>query len=746
MNARLTAICGAFSRLSFLLPAAMLLAALALRAHDPRLVSDLRAKVFDTYQSLSPRPYQPLPVFVVDIDDESLSRLGQWPWPRTLLARLTDRLAGSGAAAIAFDILFAEPDRTSPESIRAQWRDEPLFGGAMEALSRLPAHDALFAEAIADAPAVLGLAFSNGAASSASAPRAGFAVAGDDIGPFVPRFTGAVTNLPALDEAATGYGALNFIPDHDGILRRVPIVLLQNEKLYPSLSAETLRVAQGAQTYVIKAAGANQEENFGANTGIARVRIGQVVAPTDAGGSLILYDTGHRDERFIPAWRLIEDGDTGGALEGAIVFVGTSAAGLRDFRTTPLAQAMPGVEVHVQMVEQLLLQQFLLRPDWADGTEMLYLLMLGLLVIVVTSRTGAAWGLVASAVAVGGALGASWIAFSRFGFLLAPVYPGIVILLVFVSSSVTSYLRKERERRQVRKAFSQYVSPDLVKELERNQDRLKLGGEMREMTILFCDIRGFTSISERFTATELTTVINRFLTPMTDLILGRGGTIDKYMGDCIMAFWNAPLPDPAHAASGCGAALAMRRELVNINAAFRESLFGDDNAPELKIGIGLNTGECCVGNMGSEQRFDYSVLGDSVNLASRLEGQSKTYGVDIVIGEATEAAAAGFATLELDLVRVKGKDRPVTIHALLGDRELARDPEFTGLRSRHGQMLTVYRAQEWDEAERRIDALEAESIPWGLSTLYALYRERIALYRESPPGPGWDFVTVAQTK
>lgn len=724
----------------------MLIAALALRAYDPHLISDFRAKVFDTYQAIAPRPYQPLPVYIVDIDDESLAREGQWPWPRTLLARLTENLAASGVAAIAFDILFAEPDRTSPEAIREQWRNQSGFGEALDTLSRLPAHDTLFANAIADAPGVLGVAFSNNTTTRASRSLAGFAVAGDDIGPYVPRFSGAVSNLPILDRVASGYGALNFIPDHDGILRRVPTVLLHDTDLYPSLAAETLRVAQGARTYVIKAAGASRQRNFGADTGIVEVRIGNVISPTDAGGNLILYDSGHRPERYIPAWEILDDDGSGARLEGAIVFIGTSASGLHDFRTTPLEQAMPGVEIHVQMVEQLLLQQFLLRPDWANGTELLYLLVLGLLVIAVTSKTGAAWGMALSLLSVGGAIGFSWFAFSRWGFLLAPVYPGIVILLVFVSASVTSYLRKERERRQIRKAFSQYVSPELVRELEHNQDRLKLGGEMRTMTILFCDIRGFTSISERFSATELTAVINHFLTPMTNLILKRGGTIDKYMGDCIMAFWNAPLPDPNHAHHACGAALAMRSELESINRQFRETLFPDDNAPELKIGIGLNTGECCVGNMGSEQRFDYSVLGDSVNLASRLEGQSKTYGVDIVIGEATEACLSGFATLELDLVRVKGKDRPVTVYALIGDPLAAEDSAYVELLSRHREMLDSFRNQDWDMAERHLDDLNPLARHWHLQGLYDLYRARISHFREVPPEPEWDFVTVAETK
>ncbi|HXM69760.1 MAG TPA: adenylate/guanylate cyclase domain-containing protein, partial [Thermoanaerobaculia bacterium] len=291
-----------------------------------------------------------------------------------------------------------------------------------------------------------------------------------------------------------------------------------------------------------------------------------------------------------------------------------------------------------------------------------------------------------------------------------------------------------------------YLSPQLVKQLIHTPKRLELGGEMREMTLMFSDVRGFTAISERFDAHGLTSFINRFLTPMTDAILAARGTIDKYMGDAIMAFWNAPLDDPAHAENACRAALVMRSELVRLNEAWRaEGEAGGKPFADVRIGIGLNTGTCCVGNLGSAQRFDYSCLGDDVNLASRLEGQSATYGVDIVVGEKTAALAEGLAFLELDLLRVKGKAVPVHIHALVGDETIEATSAFAALKADHAAMLAAYRARRWAEALELIEACRAQA-PETLQTFYALYEARIANFRADPPPADWDGVFVALTK
>ena len=444
---------------------------------------------------------------------------------------------------------------------------------------------------------------------------------------------------------------------------------------------------------------------------------------------------------------MFEDDFDARQVRDHILFVGTSAAGLMDIRATPLSQSIPGVELHAQVIEQMLLQDFLERPDYADGLELVCLLVFGLILVLVLPRTGAAWGGLVTGIGIAAALGFSWYAFVELRLLFAPIYPSIIALFVYLSSSIISYLRTEAERQQVRSAFSRFMSPALVEQLAEDPSRLKLGGEMRDMTLLFCDIRGFTTISEQFDAVGLTRLINRFLTPMTNVILDRRGTIDKYMGDCIMAFWNAPLDDADHVRNGCRSALVMMDRLGPLNEELRKEAEeeGRKDVP-IKIGIGLNTGECCVGNMGSDLRFDYSVLGDDVNLASRLEGQSKSYGVDIVIGENTQVRADGFATLELDLIQVKGKTVPVRIFALMGDEALADDTTFQALLAKHGDMLAAFRGQEWTRMRALVAECRERAPGLGLGPLYDLYDERCDAFEADPPGDDWDGVFVATTK
>lgn len=725
---------------------------LAGRVLDPAPIQDLRLLVFDTFQRLAPRPYEDAPVRVVDIDDASLEKVGQWPWPRTVVAGLVRRLADLGAAAIVFDIVFAEPDRTSPRQILPLWPDGPAARSLRRQAEILPDHDQILADAFADAGTVVtGFVLTNGALVREPARKKGFAYGGDDPLLFVPRYAGAVTNLPGLEDAAAGNGSFNRVTDRDGTVRRLPTALALSGRLYPSLLLEALRIAQGGgPAFLVKASGASGEASAGEKTGISQVRVGGFTLPTTSDGSLIVHFTGYRPERYIPAWRVLHGEASPDDVDGMILLIGTSAAGLKDQVPTPLSPVTPGVEVHAQAIEQVVLGRFLSRPDWADGAEILYLLVLGVVLLALLRRLGALWGAMAMLGATTGAVAFSWHAYREMHFLLDPVYPAVFIVLVYMTQTVVNFLRVESEKRQVRGAFGRYLSPTLVERLASNPDQLRLGGEIRTMTFLFCDIRGFTTISEQFDAEGLTRFINRFLTPMTDLILTKAGTIDKYMGDAIMAFWNAPLDDDDHAAHACDAALAMQEKLKELNEVWHEDAVRHGRTHHIiQIGIGINSGEACVGNMGSDQRFDYSVLGDDVNLASRLEGQSKTYDVGIVIGENTREHAPGFATLELDLIRVKGKNRPVRIFALLGGPAVADSPAFRALALDHAAMIDAYRHRNWDEAEAALNTgrqLAAQVFGGGLDGLYALYRERITAWRASPPGPDWDGTITATTK
>ncbi len=537
-------------------------------------------------------------------------------------------------------------------------------------------------------------------------------------------------------------------PDPDGIHRRVPLLFSHDGALYPSLAAEAIRVASGARSYSIKTAGSSGEASFGKSTGITQLRIGkEFTVPTNSRGEIWVWYTQPVAARFVPAWEVLAGQADRQKIEGNIVLVGTTAAGLRDVRATPLDPVSSGVTVHAQIIEQILLGEYLERPDWATGAELLYLFALGLPLALLIPRVGAVGTALLGSGGIAVAVALSWYAYSSWRWLLDPIYPGLAALGVYLVGSLQNFLQSEAQRRSVRTAFSRYLSPTLVDELAADPAKLRLGGEMRDMTLLFCDVRGFTTLSEQLDPNALTHLVNRFLTPMTDIILAARGFIDKYMGDAIMAFWNAPLDDPEHPRHACEAALSMLEALAQLNVQLTrgDEGIGRPLAP-LAVGIGINTGMCCVGNMGSDQRFDYSVISDEVNVASRLEGQSQTYGVSIVIGESTRVRVAAFACLELDLIRVKGKTHPVRIYALLGGEELASSERFQELVKAHDAMLAAYRGQHWEEALAAISQCRRLGADLGLEHLHRLYETRVAGFRSAPPLPEWDGVYVASSK
>ncbi len=729
-----------------IVPAALLFSAVWMRVRGWGWTEAIQHKAFDTLLSLRPRPYEPAPVKIVDLDDETLHRLGQWPWPRTLLADLVRRLSRDGAAVVAFDSVFPEPDRTSPERVVATWPDAPDLSAIKARVKSLPDHDEVFARAVAKAGnVVLGFALTADDNDVTPAPKARFAFAGDGPLSYLFNYPGGVANLPILEKAAAGNGGFGFTAEHDGVIRRAPLLFRRGQTLLPSLSLEALRVAQGATNISVKASGASGEQSYGEHTGIARLKVGQFQVPTDENGRIWVYYTEPAPERVIPIWKIFEKGFDPAPLQGAIVFFGTSAAGLKDLRATPLNPAAAGVEVHANIAEQVLLQKFLRRPDWASGAEVLYMVGLGVILLILLPRLGAA---LCAPVGLGGVVAAlwlSWHAFTQWNYLIDPVFPSMTMLLIYMSSSLISYLKSEAERRHLRGTLSRYLSPKLAEQIAKHPEKLKLGGETRTMTFHFCDIRGFTTISEQFDPHGLTQFINRFLTPMTNIIFDNNGTVDKYMGDCIMAFWNAPLEDADHVKNACKAALAMHEKLRQLNAEWEaEAKAAGKKFIPIHIGTGLNTGPCVVGNMGSDQRFDYSVLGDDVNLASRLEGQSKTYGVDVVVGPVTKDTAGDFAFIELDLIKVKGKTKPVRIFALMGGPAVKAKPEFQALDGEHQKMLSAYRHQNWDHARELIE--KCKTFPFPLEKLYHLYEERIALYSVQSPGNDWDGTFTATTK
>jgi adenylate cyclase len=724
----------------------VILASLILRVWDPNPVARMRALVFDSYQRVDPLAFDPsLPVRIVDIDEESLKQIGQWPWPRTVLAELVDKLAANGAAAIGFDMVFPEPDRMSPANALRFWPRSEALDGLREEVEKLPSNDQVFAKAIAKAPVVLGFIASS-QANAIPETKAGVAHAGDDPKLFAPYYPGAAVNLKELQDAGQGTGALNWIPEQDQIIRRMPILITVGGQLYPSFAADMLRLAQGASTYVAKSSGASGERAFGEKTGIVGIKIGDFEVPTEAHGQMWIRFSPEAKERYLPAWKVL-NGEIGAEeIEGRILLIGTSAAGLLDLRATPLEPSVPGVSLHAQAIEQILKGAFLQRPDFATAAELLCILALGILIAFLIYRSGALGSALLGGAGIVAVIGISWYAFTALGWLVDPIYPAIALVAIYLAGTLVVFLRTERERNRVRHAFSHYMAPALVKRLADDPSRLKLGGETRDMTLLFSDVRGFTGISEGLEAEELTRFLNSLFTPLSNIILEEQGTIDKFIGDAVMAFWNAPLDDQAHPSHACSAALRMMREMEGLNERWRAEAEAKDRPYKpVRLGIGLNTGMCCVGNLGTETRFDYSVIGDNVNIASRLEGQSKTYEVGTVVGESTMARAPDFAFIELDLIKVKGKTEATRAFALLGGSALKESQGFIALTERHGEFLARYRAKDWGAAEtlsRECEKMNSSR----LDCLYALYRERIAFFRTNPPPPDWDGTAEALSK
>lgn len=728
--------------LSRLLGLCLFVPLVALRIWDPTPLEILRLKTFDLYQLIEPRQPKAEPVVIVDVDEESLAAIGQWPWPRNVIARLLDNLRAAGVVATAFDMVFPEPDRTSP----AVYADslEGVAPEVRQALRALPSNDEVFARAIRDSRVVLGQAGYHRPRSAGDAEAESalpLAVIGPDPKPYLFRFPGLVRNTPAVDRAGSSRAVFSLVPERDGIVRRVPAFVVAGDRIVPGLSVELLRIATGGSAFAIKTDAA----------GIHSFVVAGVEVLTDRHGRLWVHYAETRPHLYVSAKDVLAGSVAPERLAGKLVLIGTSAAGLLDIKATPLQKDIPGVEVHAQVLEMVVGGQQLLRPNFALGAELSAFMAVSLLFIVLVPVLGALLTMLLGAALAGGLLTLSWLLYTGEGVLIDVAYPVIGSLAVFTLLVFTNYMREEHRREQIRGAFRYYLSPALVDQLANDPDRLVLGGERRDMTVLFSDVRGFTAISESMKdqPQRLSRLMNRLLTPLSAEILANQGTIDKYMGDAIMAFWNAPLPDEQHACNACRAALGMRRQLDRLNTELaHEAEAGRGEAIFLDVGIGMNSGSCVVGNMGSEQRFDYTVMGDIVNVASRAEGQCKTYGAQIIIGQATAQEVQEEMTfVELDIIRVKGKREPQRIFALLGGAALAEDEEVRRTIAIISDLLTAYRGRYWELALRLIDSLDGHRLPLlDLETFLQLYRGRIAGFREQPPPPDWDGVYTAETK
>jgi len=709
---------------------AILAVLLIIRIWDPIPVKTLRLQVFDYFQKIQPRTPTGNQVMIVDLDEASLANYGQWPWPRTMMAQLITNLFRSGVKAVGFDIIFAEPDRLSPDWMLATL--DGLNPRAREHLMNLPNHDVILANVIKQKPIVL----SQTALSKASPvthdfpPRTPTLVEiGMDPRPHLFSYPGLLRNIRELETAAAGHGIITLNPEPDGVVRRVPMLLRVDSHILPTLSLELLRVA-------------TNESALSVNTdfaGIQNVSVAQAQIPTDNIGRMWIHYAKRNPEQHISAKDILTNTIPPEKLAGKLVLIGSSAAGLGDDKVTPIEGTLPGVEIHAQILDMLINQSFLTRSNIALAQELITILLLGLFIIFLVPFFGALQTLLLGTGITAGMIAISWYWYVAHGVLFDVSYGAIGILGLYSLLSYVNYVREEYYRRQIRNTFSRYISPALVEQLSRNSGQVQLGGETKTMTVLFCDVRDFTSISEQYQTDPqgLTQFINQLLTPLTESILSHHGTIDKYLGDGIMAFWNAPLDDPDHAVHACKAALDIihQLEIFNQTRIYESANAGNSFSP-IKVGIGINTGPCVVGNVGSKQRFDYSVLGDTVNIASRLEELSKSYDLGIVIGPHTaEFVRARLAILEIDVLTLKGKKEAARTYNVIGDDLLHMDPRFQALRQLHAEMLVAFRSREWDRVKQILMHLEHN--PHMPLPLHKLYNECLLYYQKHPPPKDW---------
>ncbi len=672
-----------------LLPA-LLVAALHWVGGD--LLFSLRNTLFDQYQRWQPRTYVEAPVRILDIDDASLEKLGQWPWPRNRIAGLVDRLNAAGVAAIVFDVMFAEPDRTSPDAVVALWQ---LKGSLRESLAGLPDHDQVLASRMRLADVVLGFAVDRKTgAENGKMPlgKAAFVHLGEPQIESLHRFSGAVTALPALEATARGNGALTFVPDRDGVVRRVPLALRLGDMPVPTLVSEALRVAQGVPLITLRSAGhltgLTGERD---RAGLGEIRIGEVRVPTTAQGEMWLYYTRHRPERTVPAWRLMAGEIPPESLAGQMILIGSSAQGLMDLRFNPFG-LMPGVEAHAQALEQMLSGQYLERPAWAAGAEWMVMIAASFLVGFLALRAGA----LLAALVTGGLLimlgAGAWRAFVSDHLLLDAGLPVLGVLLSFMLCSLAHHLWSEREQRWIKAAFSRYVSPNRVSYLVEHPEAMALGGRRQDCSFIFTDLAGFTSLMEKIDPGAAVELLNDYLDEMIAIAFRHEGTLDRIVGDAVAIMFSAPVPQADHRQRAMACALEMDA-FADQYAQARQA----EGIPFGKTRIGVHCGEVIVGNFGGRNIFDYRALGDPINTAARLESVNKHLGTRMCVSAAILADCPAAPVRPVGRLVLKGKSEPLTVFEPVTEDAVARAPRdaygaaFDALAVDGAQALDLFR-------------------------------------------------------
>ncbi len=674
------------------------------------------------------------PVIIVDIDEKSLSQQGQWPWPRNQVADLIEKIQQQGAKVIGLDIMFIEADRTSPTRLIENY---PELSESLGSQLALLDHDKLLGDRLAETESVLGYAMisQNDGLKKAEQqpfPSANLAVANSQISfnqlQLMPVYRAAVNQFDIAQGKSEGF--LNFFPESSGTVHKVPLLLSLDGTPYPSMALEVARIAMQHQTITLHSSDTVQGEKHG----LIGISIGDQFIPTDDQGQMSINFRGPwRSFEYISAVDLLK-GKKFPQMNNAIILIGTSATGLLDLQTTPFSHISPGVEIHANIIDNLISGDPLKHDIFTEiGITFSLIIIGGLSLSFLLAHSGALIGAIGGGILLSIMVVGNYLFLFKNASLIGITYPLITLIVISLVVTLSNYLMVERQKQFIQGAFRHYLAPQVVEQLLQNPDQLTLSGQEKELTVMFSDIRNFTSISEKMDSVALANFMNRYLTEMGHVIMGGQGMIDKFIGDAIMAIWGTPVEDPEHALKAVISALQMKQ----LTAELREQWLKED-LPAIHIGIGLNTGPMRVGNFGSEQVFNYTVIGDQVNLASRLEGLNKAYGTTILISENTKNQLGEKVTCRpIDLVRVKGKLEAVEIFEPLC---LGRHDSLELIQWQ--KALKLYRQQGFDDAKQVLVALN-EHTP---EKLYQLYLDRIKQFLIEPPGKDWDGCFTFSTK
>jgi adenylate cyclase len=692
-------------------------------------------------------------IVIVDIDEKSLAEIGRWPWGRNRLAELVNDLFDrQNIALLGFDVVFAEADESSGlkrlrQLAQSELKDQAGFADRLNQLQAVLDYDASFAKALEKRPVVMGYYFTSDRDGRTSGALPAAVMQKDALQGRPIKFTswnGYGSNIEQLAKAAPMAGFFNSITEGDGVVRSIPLIAEYKGQYYESLSMAMFRMLVGLPTVE---PGFPQERFISRSyQGLESVLLKQgqrtLAVPVDDRVATLVPFRGPGGVnggsfRYISAADLLSKRIPAGALKDKIVLLGTTAPGLLDLRVTPVGETYPGVETHANVISGLLDGKIFVKPDYAVGYEVVILVLAGLVLAFTLPLLTATRAVALSVVVIGLLVSLNFWLYLGYGLVLPLASALVMALTAFALNMSYGYFVESRSKRELANLFGTYVPPELVDEMVKDPDSYSMKATSKELTVMFCDMRGFTKMSEKMEPTQLQELLNGVFSRLTDLIRTNRGTIDKYMGDCVMAFWGAPVETPQHAHLAVKTAMEMANAVRKINEEHRAK-----GIPEIGIGIGLNTGTMCVGDMGSDIRRSYTVIGDAVNLGSRLEGLSKTYGVDIVVSESTRKLAPNFAWQELDKVRVKGKEQAVAIFWPLAPADRLEKAHADELKT-WATVLKAYRAQDWDQADVQLLNLQRMNAK---KYLYELYAQRVASMRLLPFDPEWDGATNFETK